>query len=149
MITVLQPDPHVSAGRFADWLTQAGHELHTVALWQEKLPILADCGDGILLLGGTMNSQDEQASPWLPGLHELLKQAHAAHLPVFGICLGHQIIASAFGGEVGLDVPGQGQDGPARIELTAAGAADPILGAMDSRGIRRIVGRAAFHSRSC
>lgn len=53
---------------------------------------------GIVILGGPQNV--DQPHPWLAAEAELIRQAHAAELPVIGICLGAQLIAHALGGTV-------------------------------------------------
>ena len=38
--------------------------------------------------------------PWMLKLEDLLRKAVAAHVPVIGICFGHQLLAQALGGKV-------------------------------------------------
>lgn len=129
-ITVIQPDPIVPIGRIANWLDDLAATYRTVRLFEEPVPALADCGHGIIVLGGTMDALSEAKAPWLPALRALLYDAHAGNVPVIGICLGHQIIADCFGGTVTVAAPGQGQEGAAVVTLTSAGECDPLLGAM-------------------
>lgn len=91
------------------------------------MPIDAS-GDLLILLGGRADALGTQASPWLPAVHELLNSAHEAGTPVLGICLGHQIIADCFGGEVSVVLPAQDEEGATRVSLTDAGLVDPLLG---------------------
>ncbi len=37
---------------------------------------------------------------WLPPLEQLIREIHAAGLPLVGVCFGHQVIAQALGGHV-------------------------------------------------
>ncbi|QYH20178.1 type 1 glutamine amidotransferase [Corynebacterium aquatimens] len=129
-ITILQPDPIVPPQRLSGWLAQAGAHTRTVDLTCEPVPPLADCGDGIILLGGRADALDYEASPWIPQVHELLRAVHAAQVPVLGICLGHQIVADCFGGEVAVGLTPQDEEGATRITLTDTGKSDPILGAL-------------------
>ncbi|WP_412099294.1 type 1 glutamine amidotransferase [Corynebacterium aurimucosum] len=115
MITVIQPDPIVGLDRFEKWLDD---EYEIVP----PTPSLNDCGDRIIVLGGRMNAND---GDWLVDLRELLNEAVSREIPVLGICLGHQVLASAFGGTVSLDTGVE--DGPFRIELTEEGLADPLF----------------------
>lgn len=55
---------------------------------------------GIILLGGPMGADDVIEHPWLEDELEILSEARGAGIPVFGICLGSQLLALVFGGEV-------------------------------------------------
>ena len=56
---------------------------------------------------------------------KLVKQAHERELPVIGICLGHQIIARALGGELAkMDKPEWGLH---NVSLSFPGQTEPIL----------------------
>ena len=75
----------------------------------------------ILILGGPMSVNDE-----LPALHQeraYLKEAMTAGIPVFGICLGAQLMSTALGGVV--EPTGGYQFGLRSIMFTAEGSADP------------------------
>ena len=132
-IIVIQPDEHVTLDRYGEWFTEFGAEYRTVELFNEEVPSLEDCGDGIVVLGGRMNAVDKTASPWLEPLHDLLSEARDANFPVLGICLGIQIFADCFGGEVTVGAPGMGEEGAFEAVLNDAGQADPILGVLGAR----------------
>ena len=55
---------------------------------------------GIVPLGGSMQSWDEQRLPYLRDERELLRESVEAGVPVLGICLGAQVLARALGAEV-------------------------------------------------
>ena len=46
--------------------------------------------------------------PWIHAFKELLVQFHQQKIPFFGVCFGHQMIAHALGGKVGLAPQGWG-----------------------------------------
>ena len=53
---------------------------------------------GVVCLGGGVNVTEPPA--WMAPEMDLLKQAHERRLPVIGICLGAQMLATALGGKV-------------------------------------------------
>ena len=88
-------------------------------------PPLADI-DVIMAFGGPMSVNDD-----LPALHaerEYLRQAMTAGKPVFGVCLGAQMMATALGGIV--EPSGGYQFGLRKVHITAAGDSDPVFGAI-------------------
>lgn len=84
--------------------------------------------DLIMAFGGPMSVND-----YLPGLHrerDYLAKAMAAGKPVFGVCLGAQMMATALGGTV--EPTGGYQFGLRKIHVAAAGDADPVFGSITS-----------------
>ncbi|WP_151478830.1 type 1 glutamine amidotransferase, partial [Streptomyces albicerus] len=85
--------------------------------------------DLLVLLGAPWSVYDRAAvGPWIDGELDLLRTAHAADIPVLGICFGAQALATALGGsverapnpEIGwMAVEVTGTDGPARPATTA------------------------------
>jgi GMP synthase (glutamine-hydrolysing) len=64
--------------------------------------IPSEVGDyaGLLVLGGPMGANDTDKHPFLAETMDLIRKFAAQDRPVLGICLGAQVIARAFGGEV-------------------------------------------------
>lgn len=88
-----------------------------------ELPPDLDGVQGLIVLGGPQNVADPL--PWIDQEKALIRSAHAQQLPVIGLCLGHQLIASALGGEV---APSQTPEfGFAPVSLTPAGQTDTIF----------------------
>ena len=80
----------------------------------------------IMAFGGPMSVNDD-----LPALHaerEYMREALTAGKPVFGVCLGAQMMATALGGAV--EPSGGYQFGLRKIHITADGDADPVFGAI-------------------
>ena len=118
------------------WLTEAGAEL---AVWRpyrgEPLPDLT-AYDGLVVLGGSMGADDDAAHEWIGPTKELLRRAVSEHMPTLGICLGHQLLASALGGRVTANPSGQ-QLGLVEVGWTAAAADDPLMSDLTDGATRR------------
>lgn len=98
-VLVIQHEPGCPPVRFGEWLAAEGCRLEVVRAWEEPLPRLQEY-DGLLVLGGAMDADDDAHHPWLPGVRALIRDAAAGGVPTLGICLGHQLAALALGGEV-------------------------------------------------
>jgi GMP synthase (glutamine-hydrolysing) len=66
----------------------------------KPVPVDLDNVQGVIILGGPQNVTDIDRYPWMQREAEFIRAAHAAQLPVIGICLGAQLIAHALGGKV-------------------------------------------------
>ena len=88
--------------------------------------------DALVVLGGSMDADDDR-HPWLEPTRALIRTAADRGVPTLGICLGHQLCALAFGGEVGRSPLGQ-QVGLYEIGWTDAAADDALLGGLASGG---------------
>jgi GMP synthase (glutamine-hydrolysing) len=132
--TILQPDPDVPVDRFGPWLGANRVLLRAVPLWTHPLPSLDALGDGVIVLGGTMSAHDNQAHPWIDPLKALLVDLVNAEVPVLAICLGHQLLAEALGGEVQVSDPGGGEHGAAEVYWTGASHHDPLMAALSANG---------------
>lgn len=126
MLLVFQHEVSEGPGRLGSVLRDFGHCLHVVRTFAgDAIPqTLADV-DGVVILGGCMNTCDAPELPWMRREIEIIKEAHAAGIPILGICLGAQQIAVALGGEVGpADKP---EIGLGRVALSFFGSTDPML----------------------
>jgi GMP synthase (glutamine-hydrolysing) len=126
---------------FGEWLAEAGAELEMCRPWAgDDLPDLASRArgyDGVLVLGGEMGAHDDEAHHWLAPLKEGLRAAAGAGVPLLGICLGHQLLAVALGGDVARNPRGQAV-GLFETGWTDAAAGDPLTGGLapGTRGIQ-------------
>ena len=99
----------------AEQAITGGHDLPVSPLDDVRL---------IIALGGPMSAND--TLPAIRQEREYLAEAVRREIPVFGVCLGAQLLSSALGGIVRLT--GGYQFGLRKIDVTAEGAADPVFG---------------------
>jgi len=125
-IVVLLHDPNDPPARLGSCLRDHGHELDCRLLHEgDALPGDLDNVDGVLVMGGSMNVDDEDEYHWLQDEKVFIKQAIDAELPTVGLCLGSQLIADAMGGTVEkMDTP---EVGFHNVKLAFPGTVDPIL----------------------
>ena len=93
---------------------------------QAVLPSDSSGYDGLVVLGGHQDAFDDVASPFLSAEMALIRSFHGLDKPVMGICLGAQLVARAFGGQVFRNPAGL-EWGFTPFALTEAGKADPLL----------------------
>ncbi|MEI7649278.1 MAG: type 1 glutamine amidotransferase [Methanomicrobiales archaeon] len=70
-----------------------------VRLWDGDAVRMGDATH-LVFLGGPMSVNDEKELPWLKEEKELIRRAVKKRVPVLGLCLGAQLIASAHGATV-------------------------------------------------
>lgn len=134
-VLVVQHEDECPPALFGDWLTDMGCALEISRPYAgDDLPGLTSY-DGVLVLGGPQQAEDDTVA-WFGPLKHGLREAHEAGVPTLGICLGHQLIASALGGRVEPNPRGQ-QLGLLPVGWTAAAAADDLTAAVASfrRGV--------------
>lgn len=125
-IVVFEHHPLETAGRLGTILNEHGHKLRIIHLDRgETVPPDLDGVDGVISMGGPMNTDEVDTHAWMQPELDYLKQAHEADLPVLGVCLGAQLLAVALGGEVAkMDTPEIGFE---KVTSTFFGSTDPIL----------------------
>lgn len=97
---ILQHVPFEDSGCIADWLARRGAAVgHTRFFEDPQLPGLGGL-DLVIAMGGPMSVNDEAALHWLSPEKAFLREAMRRGVPVLGICLGAQLIASTLGARV-------------------------------------------------
>ena len=132
--TIIQPDKHVPVDRFGQWLSGNRVLLRAVPLWQRDVPEVESLGDGLLILGGTMSAHDQATHTWIEPLKHLMVAAVEAEIPTLAICLGHQLLAEAFGGSVTVGDPAGGEHGAFPVTWLDGALADPLVGRLAEGG---------------
>lgn len=129
-LLVVQFQADCPPGLLTDAAARAGIDLEVVAADLDQ-QLSADLEDvaGLVVLGGTMDVSDLPDYPHMETTLELIREAADLGLPALGICLGGQLAAHALGGRA-YRSPNGHEYGWVRLELTAAGRLDPVLGAL-------------------
>jgi GMP synthase-like glutamine amidotransferase len=81
-----------------------------------------------MVFGGSMHPDQDDDFHWLAHEEEFLEGVVAAGVPIFGVCLGAQMLARAAGG--GVRPASASEIGWLDVGLTPAGARDPVLGSL-------------------
>ena len=127
-VTHSDTDPSQIFGRV---VRERGHELDEGAFANRSFPDEPDRYGAILVFGGTMHTHEDDLHPWLRSEKEYVRVALERAVPVFGVCLGAQLLADAAGAEVKkLIVP---EIGWYDVELTEESASDAVFGALPRR----------------
>lgn len=131
-VLIVEPDPMGPAERFATWFHAAGAVVRTIR------PYLGDAvpeqarADAVLVMGGQMNARADHQYPWLGDIRRLFQKSVDTGLPVLGVCLGAQLLATAFGGEVEVSSERGPERGLVEVEWTEHAATDAITAGLPS-----------------
>lgn len=113
-------------GIFREFFKEDGIVSHVIELDEgEQIPDLTDY-DALWVMGGPMDVWEESEYPWLVNEKAAIRKAvNELKMPYVGICLGHQLLVDALGGEVGpSDNP---EVGVMTIQKTDFGKQSPFL----------------------
>jgi GMP synthase (glutamine-hydrolysing) len=113
---------------FEDWfIAQSGYPVEAFTVRSlflgEPLPDLADTA-GIIVTGSPAYVTDLE--PWNDIAAGYLRDAHEREVPVLGVCYGHQLLAWAFGGDVGFHPAGR-EIGSVAVHTTDAASDDRLF----------------------
>lgn len=125
-ILVLQHIDCEHPGAFRRFLAEDGHDWVPVELDRGETPPPLDGFDALWVMGGPMDTWEEDKHPWLAPEKALIREAvEVRGLPFLGLCLGHQLLACALGGGCG---PAKTPEiGVLPVMLTEEGAASVFL----------------------
>jgi len=140
-ILVFEHDRHETSARLGQMMRDTGHRLDVRQPYAgDALPTDLDGIEGLIIMGGPQNVDQQDQYPYLTREMQLIKTAHEQAIPVVGICLGAQLIAAALGGEVGT-MPAS-EIGWRPIDLTFPGTIDSICAGLPWKTVQ-------FHSHDC
>lgn len=97
--------PEVIRGELGDYdtmfetlLAGRGFDFTSYHVEAMAFPASVHDADGWLLTGSRHGAYEDHA--FIPPLEDFIRRAYADHVPLVGICFGHQMIAQALGGKV-------------------------------------------------
>jgi len=91
----------------------------------DRIPDLSSF-DALIVMGGPMDVWQEDEHPWLTQEKAAIRHAVIdLKMPYLGLCLGHQLLAQALGGDVGPSA--QAEIGIMDVNLNEAGLKSPFL----------------------
>lgn len=100
-LLVFQHVPHEILGTLNPLLKDAGFRIHYVNFGRHPdLRPSLDGYHGLVVLGGPMSAYDTREHPHLKTELHVIEEALRRGLPILGICLGAQLIATALGAKV-------------------------------------------------
>lgn len=79
------------------WRVRPDWEFEVFSVKDGMFPASLDF-DGLLITGSPASVHDNE--PWIATLEDLVRNATAQKIPMFGACFGHQVIARALGADV-------------------------------------------------
>jgi len=98
-VRAFQHSPSEPLGFFEQIFQEQEIPFDYVQVWDGS-PVTSGDATHLIFLGGPMSVNDEEELPWLNDEKELIRQAVQQGVPVLGLCLGAQLIASAHGSSV-------------------------------------------------
>lgn len=94
----LRPTSGDYPNMFERLLAGRGFTFRTWRVLEMNFPASPREADGWLITGSRFGAYEDHA--FIPPLEDFIRAVQAAHVPMVGICFGHQIIAQALGGRV-------------------------------------------------
>ena len=132
-IAVVLHHPDETPDVFAEALQERGVRLDVFALDESPAPPDAGAYDGFLIMGGPQSANDEHDAMIRTELVWLAREVVPQARPVFGVCLGAQLLAKAAGGRI---VPAARRElGFFRVRPTPAARRDPVFSSLPDEGL--------------
>lgn len=122
---VFQHDDDITLGNLEPVLEEHGYDIHIVDVATADVSALdPEDGELVIVLGGEKGAYQVEEYPHLADEMRFIRARVEANKPTFGVCLGAQLMAGAFGAR---NYKGDKPDlGYQDIQLTEAGLASPL-----------------------
>ena len=129
---ILKHLPEESAGLLREILDERGIEVHVEWVHRgESLPPLEEFSL-LLVMGGYQQVWQIERFPWIQAeLAAIRHWVDELEKPYFGVCLGHQLLAAALGGEVGR--ADRYETGFPQVDLHTSGRNHPVFKVLPDR----------------
>jgi GMP synthase (glutamine-hydrolysing) len=125
-LLVIRNDEKEGSGQFGKLLAFRGFTQLELLGWEADYSSLSpNQFSGLLVLGGAQGAYEIETYPYLTHEIKLISDFIEAGLPVMGLCLGAQLLATALGGEVRRNA--QKELGWADICVNEAGQQDDLM----------------------
>ncbi len=129
---VHEPTSTGGGGLFEHVVEQRGDRLERFGFNHDSSELDApDRYDAIMVFGGAMHPDQDAEHPWLADEATFIREVIDREVPLFGACLGAQLIARSMGAHVGPTATSE--VGWHRVTVNDAGLADPVLGVLPER----------------
>ncbi len=129
---VHEPTSTGGGGLFEDVVEQRGDRLERFGFNHDSSELDApDRYDAIMVFGGAMHPDQDAEHPWLADETAFIQEAVAREVPLFGACLGAQLVARAMGAHVGPTATPE--VGWHTVSVNETGRDDPVLGVLPGR----------------
>lgn len=123
--------PSVPGGVFEHEAEDRGHSLERWSVPDGDPPGAPASYGALMVFGGAAHPDQDDRFAWLANEEEYLREALAQRIPVFGVCLGAQMLARAAGARV--RPASEPEIGWYEVEPTPAGRSDAVLGALPAQ----------------
>jgi GMP synthase-like glutamine amidotransferase len=129
---VHEPTSTGGGGLFEDLVEQRGDRLERVSIAHDASGLdHPERYDAVMVFGGAMHPDQDAEHPWLADELAFIREAIEREVPLFGVCLGAQLIARATGAHVGPSA--HAEVGWHEVRLNEFGRGDPVLGVLPDR----------------
>ena len=130
-IAIVENNAFTHHGQVGVALHMAGARVDLFKPWRDGGLSDMENFDALVVFGGEQNARADASHPYLPSLATLMHDTALAGQAVLGICLGAQLLARGAGAQN--LIGGAREFGWCAVDLTKAGAADPVLAHLPAR----------------